>query len=102
MARNADPDYDAMIEALHVDSRRRGSGIGKRLLAKAAQRLLEDGVQSVCLRVFDANQQAIVFYKRLGGVADQQGIDGFAGANAPDTRIGWKDMDKLVSECRKD
>ena len=99
VARNADPDYDAMIEALHVHGRRRGSGIGKRLLVEAAQRLLADGARSVCLRVFDTNQQAVDFYKRLGGVADQQGIDNFAGANAPDTRIGWSNLTDLISKC---
>lgn len=99
VAINADPDYDAMIEALHVNSRLRGSGIGKRLLTNAVQQLLEDGASSVCLRVFDANRQAVDFYQRLGGVADQKGFDNFAGTNAPDTRIGWRDLRQLISMC---
>lgn len=100
VARNADPDYDTMIEALHVHSRMRGRGIGTRLIADAVQRLIEDGASSVCLRVFDANQQAVDFYQRLGGVADQKGFDDFTGANAPDTRIGWHDLHGLISKCR--
>ncbi len=102
LARNADPDYDAMIEALHVHSRMQGKGIGTRLIADAVQRLLTGGVKSVCLRVFDANQQAVDFYQRLGGVADQRGFDYFAGANAPDTRIGWRDLNYLISMCGDD
>ncbi len=100
VSRVGEPGYDAVIEALHVSARRRGSGIGKRLLASAAHRLLAAGARSVCLRVFDANKAALVFYEHLGGVADQKGIDNFAGANAPDTRIGWTDLNYLLRACQ--
>ena len=99
VTRSGEPGYDAVIEALHVHPRLRGSGIGKRLLASAVRRLRGDGASSVCLRVYDANTAAVDFYTRLGGVADGQGIDGFAGADAPDTRIGWRDLDRLLSLC---
>ncbi len=102
VTRTGEPGYDAVIQALHVHPRRHGSGTGKRLLASAARRLLAVGAESVCLRVFDANKQAIGFYTRLGGMADEKGIDGFAGANAPDTRIGWTDLDSLASTCGSD
>ncbi len=101
VTRTGEPGYDAVIQALHVHPRRRGSGIGKRLLACAVRRLLVAGASSVCLRVFDANKQAIDFYTCLGGIADGKGIDGFAGSNAPDTRIGWTDLNDLLSICGK-
>ncbi|MCP4470917.1 MAG: GNAT family N-acetyltransferase [Gammaproteobacteria bacterium] len=102
VTRTGEPGYDAVIQALHVNPGRRGSGIGKRLLAGAVRRLLAVGARSVCLRVFDANKQAIGFYTRLGGIADEKGIDDFVGANAPDTRIGWTDLNSLLSICGND
>ncbi len=99
--RRGEPGYDAVIEALHVSARLHSNGIGRRLLASAADRLLVTGAKSVCLRVFDANEAAIVFYERLGGIADQKGVDNFAGANAPDTRIGWSDLNDLLRSTKQ-
>jgi hypothetical protein len=51
--------------------------------------------------VFDDNEVAVRFYNRLGGVADAHGTDKFAGGDAPDTRIGWRDLKGLVSACEE-
>ncbi len=90
-----EPGYDAVIEALHVDINAKNCGYGKRLIKAAVKQLIEDGHQSVCLRVFDDNQAAIEFYQHLGGIKDGTGIDNFASANAPDCRIGWKNIHTL-------
>jgi GNAT superfamily N-acetyltransferase len=101
VTREGEPGYDAVIQALHVSARRSGCGLGRALLAAAAERLLAAGAESVCLRVFDVNTAAIGFYQHLDGLADQKGIDGFAGANAPDTRMGWRDLKGLLASCRR-
>ncbi len=92
-----EPGYDAVIEALHIDPNATGCGYGKKLMKAAVEQLISDGVKSVCLRVFDANTTAFKFYQHLGGVKDQSGIDNFSGANAADSRIGWKDIMVLLA-----
>ncbi len=87
-----EPGYDAVIEALHVDPNAKGCGYGKQLMKAAVEQLIINGVKSVCLRVFDANTAAFKFYLHFGGVKDQSGIDNFSGANAADSRIGWKNI----------
>lgn len=102
VTRDGEPGYDAVIDSLHVAAAWRGTGLGRRLMARAAACLLADGASSVCLRVFDANAAAIRFYRRLGGCTDGAGIDGFAGANMPDTRFGWRDLEALRDACAGD
>ena len=99
VTRPGEPGYDATIDNLHVRPGMRGGSIGRRLLGRAAARLIAEGATSAALRVFDANTRAIRFYRRLGGIPDAQGIDRFAGANAPDTRMGWIDLTILRDAC---
>ncbi|UCH72748.1 MAG: GNAT family N-acetyltransferase [Rhodospirillales bacterium] len=94
-----EPGYDAVIDSLHVARSARGAGLGRRLMGRAAALLLADGLQSVCLRVYDANRAALRFYRRLGGRPDGSGIDPFAGADMPDTRLGWPDLGVLHAAC---
>jgi len=99
--RDKEPDIDALIDNLHVRSDQQGSGLGRRLIAAGIEPLIAKGAVSACLWVFDDNDAAIRFYARLGGVADKHGIDAFAGANAPDTRIVWNDLPALLDRCRR-
>ncbi len=92
-----EPGYDAVIEALHIDANAKNCGYGKQLMKAAVEQLIRDGRKSVCLRVFDENTAAIKFYQHIGGIKDGSGIDDFAGANAPDSRIGWKDIHALFA-----
>lgn len=96
---NVDPGVDARIENLHVLPRFQGRGLGRWLLAAAAERLIAVPATSVCLWVFDKNVDAIRFYKRLGGEADAYGFDDFADAHAPHTRIVWRDVKDLLAAC---
>ena len=91
--------YDAVIENLHVTPRAQGRGLGKKLLAAGAAHLAAAGDSSACLWVYDANKAAIAFYKSLGGVIDARGLDPFAGADAPHSRIGWPDLTVLRDRC---
>jgi ribosomal protein S18 acetylase RimI-like enzyme len=100
VVRDGELGFDAEIENLHVEPRLCGQGLGRRLLGEAVARLASDGVSSVCLWVFDANEAAIRFYQRLGGTPDTRGFDDFAGAHAPHTRIVWPDLAALARACR--
>ena len=101
VARGGEPGYDAVIDSLHVMPGGRGAGLGRRLIGHAAAWLIEEGAASVALRVYKANEHAIRFYERLGGLADGTGIDPFAGADMPDTRYGWRDLPALAKACRE-
>ncbi len=100
IVRDGEPDFDAEIENLHVLPRLCGQGLGRRLLGEAVGRLAAAGVASACLWVYDANHAAMRFYRRLGGTADKQGFDPFAGAHAPHTRIVWPDLAVLQRACQ--
>ena len=102
VTRDGEPGYDATIGSLHVMASGRGAGLGRRLMGRAVARLIDDSASSVALTVYDANEAAIRFYERLGGIADGAGIDPFAGANMPDTRYGWRDLPALRRACEHD
>ena len=96
----ADEGYDGTIDNLHVLPGHQGGGLGRKLLCSAVTALAARGYCSVCLWVFEANEGAIRFYERLGGVTDAHGVDKFAGGDAPDRRIGWHDLPALIEACR--
>jgi hypothetical protein len=100
VVRGDEPGFGAVIENLHVRPRFCGRGLGRRLLGEAVARLMATGVTSACLWVYDANEAAIRFYERLCGTPDRHGVDDFAGAQAPDTRIVWHDLAALERACR--
>ena len=96
----ADRGYDATIENLHVRPDLRGGGLGRRLIAAAAERLMAAAVSTICLWVFDRNESAIRFYEGLGGKREARGFDDFAGAQTPHTQIIWTDLGELRAACR--
>ncbi len=94
-----DEGYDQTMEHLHVGTATRGTGLGRALMADAARQTLNRGGSSLCLWVFEANAKAIGFYEALGGMTDAHGSDKFAGGDAPDRRIGWRDLPSLIARC---
>ena len=95
-----DEGYDFTIEHLHLLPAHRGKGLGRDLLRAGAEAARGEGASSLCLWVFEDNVAAIAFYERLGGVTDAHGVDKFAGSDAPDRRIGWRDLDMLIARCQ--
>jgi len=61
-----DTDYGSELVALHVRLPHQRQGIGGRLIAAVAERLKQQGRQSLMLWVLDKNP-AHSFYERLGG-----------------------------------
>ena len=63
------PAVGALLDNLHVAPERKGSGLGSALLAEVARWLVEDhGGAALHLEVYAANQAALDFYLRKGGV----------------------------------
>ena len=94
-----DDGYDYTIEHLHLLPDSKGRGLGRTLMKEAAMAARAAGAKTICLWVFEDNSAAIGFYERLGGVTDAHGTDKFAGGDAPDRRIGWRDLDGLIARC---
>lgn len=64
----------AQIEAVHVDARFRGKGIGHALLAWAIGRARQEGCRLVQLTTDKSRLEAHRFYERLGFVASHEGM----------------------------
>ena len=92
--------FDGYIEHIHVRPDLKGAGIGRRLLAEAADRLIAMGCGSAYLLVFDGNREAIRFYERLGGVTISDGTEDMAGGSIPRSRVEWVDLAGLSKACR--
>lgn len=99
-ASSSEDGVDAYIEHIHVRPTLKGAGIGRRLLAEAADRLVAQGHASAYLLVFSDNRQAIRFYERLGGVTTSDGTEDMAGTRIARSRVGWRDLAGLAMACR--
>lgn len=54
------------VESLHVDENNRGSGIGKKLVAKHLEWMKEKNCKVIGVTVSQENESTICFYKKLG------------------------------------
>ena len=62
-------DLGVYLQDIYVDSRLRGSGLGRRLLAETARLALQDGASHLRLSVASSNKAAQDFYRHLGFTA---------------------------------
>ena len=63
---NMYPITTLYIDDLCVDESQRGTGIGKKLYDYARKYAVEQGCHNVTLNVWEGNDSAIEFYKKLG------------------------------------
>jgi GNAT superfamily N-acetyltransferase len=93
-----DPTWGTLIDNLHVLPNLKGNGLGRLLMAAAAQeasaRYSEDGVY---LWVFEENTQARGFYAHLGGRSVERAlVEAPGGGQVPRWRIVWSNPGDLV------
>ena len=60
------------LEDLYVRPGQRGRGIGKALMARLAQRCLDEGLLRLAWWVLDWNEPSRVFYRSIGAVAQSE------------------------------
>lgn len=67
---DADPEWGTLLDNLHVVPELKGQGLGRRLLAAIAAKVLQNASRPVLhLWAYEQNHDARRFYERLGGVA---------------------------------
>jgi ribosomal protein S18 acetylase RimI-like enzyme len=95
--RDLDPAWGSLIDNLHVLPDTRGQGIGERLLRAAARQLLaKDTGSGLHLWVFEANEAALRFYKRVGGkVVERTASHMPAAGGKPVLRVHWPTLAQI-------
>jgi ribosomal protein S18 acetylase RimI-like enzyme len=88
--------FDCEIYSLHTLRKVQGKGLGRGLIAAAAERWQQRGRSALVLWAYRDNDYRR-FYERLGGTMVAEGIDD----GVPDVAYGWKDLPQLISACRK-
>jgi len=95
---NADAKYGSYLDNLHVSPQLKRRGIGKILMAKTAQLLIQNNVSTpLYLWVITKNEGAIKFYDRVGG--KQEDVKAWAmpdGGEVDTYRYVWYDIEKLA------
>jgi L-amino acid N-acyltransferase YncA len=99
---DADPDWGTLLDNLHVVTECKGKGLGCRLMAEVANRLLELNRRRLHLWAFEQNHAARKFYERLGGIITMSCAE-----SAPDgrevnaVRYCWLDLAHVQWVCEK-
>lgn len=93
---SGDPVYTGELYAVYVLEAYQGKGLGRRLMAKVADRLVQMGRPAMLLWVLADNVQGRCFYERLGGqtVREQQ-ID-IGGTQYTEVAYGWREVSALA------
>ncbi|MBP2290339.1 GNAT family N-acetyltransferase [Azospirillum rugosum] len=87
--------YEGEFYALYLLEEAKSQGIGRRLMAVMAERLLESGQRNAvvwCLR----DNPSRWFYERLGGTRVAERPIQFAGADLVEIAYGWQDLTPLA------
>lgn len=80
------------IDNLHVKPAFRSRGLGRQLMQRAVQDLLNSGHTTLSLDVFTTNHRAIAFYEGLGGIRGNQETKEIFGNPVDLVTIVWSDL----------
>ncbi|MDN0082973.1 GNAT family N-acetyltransferase [Crenobacter sp. SG2305] len=99
----ADPAFGVYLDNLHVMPSVQGVGLGKQLLAWAAQRAREGWPNKpLFLYVLEDNAEARAFYRSVGGIESAPFPDAMPGGVTLATRrVSWPDVPALVARLKR-
>ena len=63
--------YDSELESLYIKSTEQNKGIGRALFKETAKELLSQGRKNMIIWCLKGNDDAIMFYERLGGIKSE-------------------------------
>ncbi len=93
---SGDPVYTGELYAVYVLEAYQRKGLGRRLMASVADRLVRTGRSAMLLWVLADNLQGRRFYEGLGGqMVREQQID-IAGTKYDEVAYGWRDVSALA------
>lgn len=94
--RSNHPLYTGEIYVLYLLSSYQRQGVGRQLTISVVERLVEQGLHSLLIRVLKANVPARRFYEALGGrlVLEEQIED--RGAVLDQVAYGWSEVSELL------
>ena len=93
--REGDPDYEGELVALYMLKQFHGQGIGRILIQKSAEGLLNLGMSSMLVWVLKENP-AQRFYEHMGGVYLKEKSFAMEGNTLMEIAYGWKDIRPLA------
>ena len=88
--------YEGEIYSIYLLQDYQRQGLGRRLLLSVTRGLLDDGIDSMLLWVFENNHGARQFYASLGGEVVRKKDVQIGGADLVEVAYGWKDIADLV------
>jgi len=92
---------DPLIDNLHISPSFRSREAGTRLLKKAAINLIDKGYKRAHLWVFESNDKAIRFYKKMGGVQTDREIKDIFGYQVPCLKFKWDNLTLICEILNK-
>lgn len=96
--RDAAAGHGGEIERLYLLPRAQNQGLGTRILAAAAHRLVDEGLTPIRTTVFEENHRARRLYERLGGrLLGRTVVFEDQGKPVWDCIYGWQDPAPLLS-----
>jgi GNAT superfamily N-acetyltransferase len=98
---DADPEWGALLDNLHVTPNLKGKGLGRCLLSEIARRVLQQRAASrLHLWAYEQNLGARRFYERLGGEVTAQVTEPAPdGSEVNAVRYCWSDLSALAGIC---
>jgi GNAT superfamily N-acetyltransferase len=92
----SDTAYAGELYAVYILERSQRKGVGRRLTAAVAKRLLQDGMGSMLVWVLEQNSPARRFYEKLGGALVREQDITIGGATLGEVAYGWDDISALA------
>lgn len=87
--------YQGEVGAIYIAEAHHRQGIGRRLVAAVAARLLQEGMPAMMIWALTENKGARAFYEALGGVLVAERTVTIGGAELPEVAYGWADVRTL-------
>ena len=95
--RAGDKGFSGELYAIYLFASYQGQGIGRALTAAIAQRLKQEGMNSMLVWVL-ANNPSRKFYERLGGQPVHEKTENVGGVPLVEIGYGWQDIEPLIGQ----
>lgn len=92
--------YEGELYAIYLVAEHRRRGTGRRLVAAAAQWLVDRDTRSILIWALKNNRPACSFYEGLGGIVVGEKTITIGPSNLVDVAYGWPDTRQLIAAAQ--